>query len=451
MAPLTRRAAKALDTSTKEEPINTTSTPQIETPVKQTAVQRNRRAGPVDDSKAEKENVVQEPEVATSRRGKLGLRIQNNATPSAADNKSPIEVRIPSSAFKTPLSRSHSVPLSQETDASDEANQTMEPLSASRQLEEEASQNLELQSRLRLMESSLESTPLAKAPGSVTAPRSSGAWSFKTAQESPLPQSQTQTDSESVEAEPEDEATPRPAAAKSTHVVFGDDDDVDQFVAAAADKAKTVADANGNGDKKQAEEEEEESDDEAPEAVSTATAAKETLKSARAAIEAAEQLAASTKRKRQARDNLLKQQAETRKRNRETKVNAPGEADEASEGEQNTRPKRQRRSQKLPEVLPEEFLTDSSDNEDDETALKKMVQRPQKHTFDTAMEALAIEGKRPRDEIVGSTRYRVLAEHGDQRLAPKANKHSRMLKEDLLRRGRQRVETNKKRGFFVRQ
>ncbi len=101
-------------------------------------------------------------------------------------------------------------------------------------------------------------------------------------------------------------------------------------------------------------------------------------------------------------------------------------------------------------MLPVEFLTDSSEDEDDETALKKMVKRPQKITFETAMQVLGAEGKRPRDEVVGSTRYRVLAEQSDPRLAPKANKDSRRVKEDLLRRGRAPVALNKKRGFFVK-
>jgi hypothetical protein len=101
-------------------------------------------------------------------------------------------------------------------------------------------------------------------------------------------------------------------------------------------------------------------------------------------------------------------------------------------------------------VLPAELLTDSSEDEDDESALKKMVKRPQKITFDTAVQLLGAEGKGPRDEVVGSTRYRVLADQADQNLAPKSSKQSLKLKENLLRRGRHRVTPNKKKGFFVR-
>ncbi|KAJ2965754.1 hypothetical protein NUW58_g10826 [Xylaria curta] len=124
-----------------------------------------------------------------------------------------------------------------------------------------------------------------------------------------------------------------------------------------------------------------------------------------AAIEAAEQYAASTKRKRQARDNLLKEQAEKRKRTKPSatgKEQASGDEDEDEAEERNTTAKRQRRTRNLPDILPAEFLTDSSEDEDDETALKKMVKRPQKITFDTAMQVLGAEGKGPRDEVVGS-------------------------------------------------
>ncbi|KAI1826204.1 hypothetical protein F4861DRAFT_498434 [Xylaria intraflava] len=447
MAPLTRRAAKALDSSAKQESVDTTPKSAKEPTFTESVVLRSKRKAPTEPDKADKEPGAGRAEgKAMPRRGKLEVSIVDNATPSKA-KKSPIEVQIPNSAVMTPTphSRASSIADSQNTDVVDEGNLTL-IMSASKQLEEEASQKLESLSRLR-SESGPESTPSTKAH------KSTDVTSLGKAQEEPALQSSAQSQSQPAEPEAEAQATPQPAAAKSTHVVFGDDDDVDKFVAAAAAKTKNGSDDDSgdeDGEQVAAEEEEEESDDEAPEAVSTATAARETLKSARAAIEAAEKYAASTKRKRQARDNLLKKQAETRKRARETTDSAPGEADGSSEDEQNTRSKRQRRSQNLPDVLPAEFLTDSSDGEDDESTLKKMVKRPQKITFETAMQALDIEGRGPRDEVVGSTRYRVLAGEGDQRLPPKANKQSRRVKEDLLRRGRQRVATNKKRGFFVK-
>ncbi|KAI0476969.1 hypothetical protein F4859DRAFT_69628 [Xylaria cf. heliscus] len=438
MAPITRRAAKALGETPSGSPTDTPLAAKSETLFEEPIALRSRRKPASDASNASNASNASEEgaEAATPRDKKLDVRIQDEP----ARATSSIEVQIPSSALKTPRPRSSPVPDSQDEGASDEGNQTFEPLSASKQLEEEATQKLAAQSRL---ESGQESTPLPKAARSTRA--------------SPAKKSQDNEPTPLKESESEAEETPRPKATnkKSTHVVFGDDDDVDKFVAAAAEKEKEkekdASEPNGGGEDK---EEQEDSDDEAPEAVSTAAAAKETLKSARAAIEAAEQYAASTKRKRQARDNLLKQQAEKRKR---TKPNTSGKEEDSSEDEkedkeeeQNITSKRQRRTHKLPDMLPAEFLTDSSEDEDDKTALKKMIKRPQKITFETAMQVLGAEGKGPRDEVVGSTRYRVLAEQGDPRLAPKANKNSRRVKEDLLRRGRDQVTLNKKRGFFVK-
>lgn len=57
---------------------------------------------------------------------------------------------------------------------------------------------------------------------------------------------------------------------------------------------------------------------------------------------------------------------------------------------------------------------------------------------------------KPRDVALGSTVYRVLAQQGDTRLAPKMHKNSRNVKEDLLKRKRGGVTVNKKKGFFVK-
>ncbi|KAI0443849.1 hypothetical protein F4803DRAFT_513758 [Xylaria telfairii] len=415
MAPVTRRAAKAQGETRRESLSNTPITAKSDMLFEEPIALRSKR-------KPSSNTSEEGAKVATP------LDVRTREEPASA-----IEVQIPSSAVRTPRPRSSPVPDSQETATSDEGNQTLEPVSASKQLEDEATQKLVTQAPPS--ESGQEETPLPKAARST--------------QGSSATKSHDQPTS-LKNSEPGSEGIPRPKPAKSTHVVFGDDDDVDKFVAAAAEKEKDALEANGGDDDQ---EEQEDSDDEAPEAVSTAAAAKETLKSTRAAIEAAEQYAASTKRKRQARDNLLKQQAEKRKR---TKRSASGKEDlsESEEGVEeegrNITSKRQRRTRKLPDMLPDEFLTDSSEDEDDKTALKKMVKRPQKVTFETAMQVLGAEGKAPRDEIVGSTRYRVLVEQGDPRLAPKADKRSRRTKENLLRRGRAPVELNKKRGFFVK-
>ncbi|KAK5631859.1 hypothetical protein RRF57_007573 [Xylaria bambusicola] len=419
--------------SPTEESATFTPVASRETPLKKPIALRSRRS---------EQRGAEDAKVATPKGKKLEVRIREDES----STKKAIEVQIPSSALKTPRPRSSPVPDSQETNTGDDRDQNFEPLSASKQLEEEASQKLASQSRLR--ESGVESTPVPK-----TAKSSRGSSAKKTRGDT-TPRSGSQP--QSKEAEPENEITPRPKAIKSSHVVFGDDDDVDKFVAAAAAKEGAIPETKSEDE---SEEKQEDSEDEAPEAVSTVAAAKETLKSAKAAIEAAEQYAATTKRKRQARDNLLKQQAEKRKRTKPSasnKKDLSGDEDEdednkedEEEEKRNKSSKRQRRTQKLPDILPAEFLTDSSEDEDG-TALKKMVKRPRKINFETAMQVLDAEGKRPRDEIVGSTRYRVLAQQGDPRLAPKADHNSLKAKEALLRRGRTGVAVNKRRGFFVK-
>ncbi|GAW24292.1 hypothetical protein ANO14919_138760 [Xylariales sp. No.14919] len=426
MAPVTRRAAKAQGDSPIEESTNATSATKKEISFEEPIALRNKRKpssnvdGQTDD--------VNSAKLATPKRKNLEVRIREDG----ASAKSSIEVQIPSSTAKTPRSRSSPVPDSQETDTCD---RTFEPLSASKQLEEEAAQQLASQSRLS--DSGPESTPMPKTTKSTRA-RFAGK-----GREESIPKAQSL--SQPIDSEADTKATPLSKAAKSSHVVFGDDDDVDKFVAAATEKDGPSEAGGGN----RGEEEQEDSDDEAPEAVSTAAAAKETLKSARAAIEAAEKFAATTKRKRQARDDLLKQQAEKRKRTKSS-VSGNEDSSENEDEERNTTSKRQRRTQKLPNLLPAEFLTDSSEDEEDGTALNRMAKKPKKITFETAMHIIGAEGKGPRDEVVGSTRYRILTQQSDQRLAPKANENSRKSKEALLRRGRAPVASNKKRGFFIK-
>ncbi|KAI1115060.1 hypothetical protein F5Y14DRAFT_412007 [Nemania sp. NC0429] len=458
MAPLTRRAAKAQGESQSptEEQTKTPSTEKKEAPFDEPIAVRSRRKASDDAAEEENENdgtTAESAQAATPRRKKLEVRVRDDNVTSV---RSTIEVHIPSSAVKTPRLRSSPVRDSQEpdtdTDASEAANQTLEPLSASKQLEEEATQKLASEARLGEFLGGLESSPLSKPAKPA---RASSGKKTRVKQTKKPKNSRT-------EPEPEaEEVTPKPkATTKSKHVVFGGDDDVDKFVTAAAEKEKEKEKKKADEEE---EEEEEDDDDEAPEAVSTTAAAKETLKAAKAAIEAAEKYAESTKRKRQARDNLLKQQAAKRKRARPNTTAKGGSSEDGSEDEaqeedeeeeaRNVMSKRPRRTQQtLPDVLPAEFLTDSSEDEAeaDGTALKKMVKRPQKITFETAVRALGAEGRAPRDEVVGSTRYRVLAGQGDERLAPKANKEARRAKEALLRRGRPRVETAMKRGFFVK-
>lgn len=113
---------------------------------------------------------------------------------------------------------------------------------------------------------------------------------------------------------------------------------------------------------------------------------------------------------------------------------------------------------KLPSMLPAEFLTDSSSESEDESALKrrKVMAKGRPNTkinFEEAALALdsSIKADRPpRDQVVGSTVYRVVAGQADRKLAPKMHKDSRNVKEGLLKRQRAAVAPNKKKGFFLK-
>lgn len=171
--------------------------------------------------------------------------------------------------------------------------------------------------------------------------------------------------------------------------------------------------------------------------------------------------AATTKRKRQQRDNTLKQQAQKRERAKKVKPHTSktknadsedeDEDEEAGTGDVEKATTGRRRAEKfnLPSVLPAEFLTDSEDESEDERDLR-VAKKPKKIKFDDAIQTLSKEGRGPRDEIVGSTAYRVVADQGDEKLAPRANHNSKNVKEMLLHRRRVGVAPNKANGFFKR-
>ncbi|KAI1413618.1 hypothetical protein F5Y13DRAFT_160740 [Hypoxylon sp. FL1857] len=401
MAPLTRGRTKAAEKAAESQTapatsdaVKTNDAPIQEEPVSSSG--KRKSTGDANDSDNDGGAPVDQEETSPKRQ-RLAVRTRDDQS-TGNGRKTYLEVEIPSSS-KPKRPRSSAVPDSQDIDGALESGPEAEPSSASKQLEEEASQRLA---------------------------------------------------SQSVEPDP----TPMPKP-KSKHIVFGDDNDVEKFVASAAaaeaDKKAKVEDAK--------DEEEGSDDDDAPEAVSTQVVAKEMKEAALAASEAAEKQAASLKRKRQEKDNLYKQQAERRKRARATvevhqnkttnKDRASSEEDGGLAEVETAVTTGRRRAQKfnLPTVLPAEFLTDSSeDEEEDESALKRVVKKPKKINFET-------EGKRPRDQVVGSTRYRVLADQADQKLAPRIRRQARFSKESLLKRGRAgtvATGTTMKKGFFVK-
>ncbi|KAI2471667.1 hypothetical protein F4781DRAFT_386274 [Annulohypoxylon bovei var. microspora] len=394
MAPLTRSRASLQNTS-EEEVTKTNEISVQEEPGSSREKQRS-VGDDVDGDNDEEGSAPLVLEATSPKRQGLAVRTREDES-TATGRKTYLEVEMPVPSRP----QSSAVPDSQDSNGGAlESDPDAEPSSASKQLEEEASQKL--------------------------APQ-------------PL--------------EPESTPMPKP---KGKHVVFGDDDDLEKFVAAATARGDKKAE---NEDAK----EEESDDDDAPEAVSTQAIAKEVQKAAQTASEAAEKQAASLKRKRQEKDSLYKQQAEKRKRLRRvievhqgkgksaSKERASSEDNGVTEVETAVTGGR-RRAQKfnLPTVLPAEFLTDSSseDEDADESALR-VVKKPKKINFET-------EGKRPRDQVVGSTRYRVLAEQGGQKLAPRIQKNARASKESLLKRKRAGMVAGTgagavgKKGFFVR-
>lgn len=174
------------------------------------------------------------------------------------------------------------------------------------------------------------------------------------------------------------------------------------------------------------------------------------------------------KRKRQERDARLKQQAETRKKHQAASEKkaaaaaAKAEAEASPEPDQHvlgevrshlpsvsaapTRKRLDKRS--LPDVLPDDFLEAASDEDDNTDQDDEQDGRPRKPKFNTvARQAAKAESRRPQDQRVGSTVYRVARPSEDPNLAPKAHKHSKNAKEVLLRRQR---PVARKGGFLVK-
>ncbi|KAK3375116.1 hypothetical protein B0H63DRAFT_526393 [Podospora didyma] len=201
-------------------------------------------------------------------------------------------------------------------------------------------------------------------------------------------------------------------------------------------KATTVAGAE------EEEEEEESDDDAAPEAVSTHAAAVKSTNAAQVAAKAVERQATELKRKRQERNANFREQAEERKSAQKQEASAEG--DEAPAPPLRSAEKRKRG---LPNLLPLELL--ESDDEDDAPQQLGSDTKSKKRKIGAKAEKKLAYGPRlPRDERVGSTVFRVVADRRDAKLAPKVKKQTVDLKEQLLRRTR--AVSQCKGGFFVK-
>ncbi|PHH88629.1 hypothetical protein CDD83_7287 [Cordyceps sp. RAO-2017] len=253
-----------------------------------------------------------------------------------------------------------------------------------------------------------------------------------------------------------DEPPAQETSGKGTLITFHDDDGLDGGVKLDPAVGASTTDAVATS---LAEQETSDDDDAPPEAVSTAQAASDVKKSAQAAQEAARQKSAAEKRKRQERDALLKKQAEGRKRaEKEAGAAAPqpedGGGDVAPSTTHRLAAGGRRRTDKvsIPTVLPVEFLTDSSSEDDEEgegneRRLDSSKRPPKKRGVQAVEKRLSRQSKGPRDERRGSTVYRVAAER-DERLAPKSRTESMNFRDALLRRKRTAVKPRP--GFLIK-
>ncbi|KAH7170457.1 hypothetical protein EDB81DRAFT_775542 [Dactylonectria macrodidyma] len=207
--------------------------------------------------------------------------------------------------------------------------------------------------------------------------------------------------------------------AQGSMKVFTDEDNAAPVSVSVSQPASPTPEGN---------EEKDDSDDEAPEAVSTTKVASDIKKSARVAQKAVREQAAEQKRKRQQRDTLLKQQAEERKK-----------AEEEAKAVEDAAPAEQLvRKRHAPKLLPAEFLTDSSSEDEADDDRLIATNPPKRRKIATVEKSLTRESRGPRDERVGSTVYRV-AKKVDERIAPRLAKYTKSSKDLLLKRNRTAV------------
>lgn len=154
--------------------------------------------------------------------------------------------------------------------------------------------------------------------------------------------------------------------------------------------------------------------------------------------------AATQKRKRQQRDELLKKQADERKKADEAKPQ--NEQSEARQTESSSRARKRTERSNIPAVLPAEFLTDSS-SEDEAEDSAGAAAGPKRRKVSGVEKRLTRLDAGPKDEVVKSTVYRV-AKKTDERLAPKLKKHSKASKDLLLKRNKPVVKSAS--GFLKR-
>lgn len=102
-------------------------------------------------------------------------------------------------------------------------------------------------------------------------------------------------------------------------------------------------------------------------------------------------------------------------------------------------------------MLPDDFLEAASDEEEEggsDQDDEQDTRRPKKPKSNTLARQMArAESRRPQDQRVGSTVYRVARRQEDPSLAPKVHRHSQNAKKVLLQRQR---PVSRKGGFLVK-
>ncbi len=149
------------------------------------------------------------------------------------------------------------------------------------------------------------------------------------------------------------------------------------------------------------------------------------------------------KKKRKDRDAVFAQQARSRRSAKDTTTqpealatleneDASAEAQEAAIDEESPR----KRKLEAPHLLPPELLESDDEEEDARPREQLSIARPKKIKLDVTERLTQHEPQPLQDEKIGTTVYRVTAERGNGKLAPKATKESWQLREKLLARHR---------------
>lgn len=137
---------------------------------------------------------------------------------------------------------------------------------------------------------------------------------------------------------------------------------------------------------------------------------------------------------------MLKKQAEERKTQEDARSSPAADEPKSLVAARPAAARKRGGQVDIPDVLPAEFLTDSSDegqddDQDGDAGAGSRRSKPKRRKVAAVERSLTRLDKGPRDATIGSTVYQV-AKQTDGRLAPKVKQHSKSTKELLLKRHR---------------